>query len=215
MKSKIIAFDLDGTVIDSASAIVESVNQTFFKFSNFHLSNNEISSTIGRPISELFCKYANNATQLEEMLKYFRWHLGEFGHHKTNVFPGIIESINFIRMRDVRVAIATNKNTTLARTVLGKLGLENLFDYICGQDITEPKPSPKMLEFIESELKCPVIAMIGDTRDDVLTAKKHKTISIAISSGAESYKNLLTSRPDYLLNNAIELKCLLETELNL
>ena len=215
MNSKVVAFDLDGTVIDSASAIADSANETFVKFSKLQLSNNEISSTIGRPISELFSKYTDSSKELEEMLKYFRWHLGEFGHIKTKVFPGIIDTINFIRMHGVKVAIATNKNTNLAHKVVEKLGLENLFDYICGQDLAEPKPSPRMLELIEAELGCPVLAMVGDTCDDVLTAKNHKVISIAISSGAESYQTLLSSAPNHLLSDAIELRCLLEMELNL
>lgn len=179
------------------------------------LSKDEISNTIGRPISELFSKFANDLMELEEMLKYFRWHLGEFGHNKSKVFPGIIESIEYIRMCNFKVAIATNKNTNLAQTVLGKLGIENLFDYICGQDLAEPKPSPRILEFIEAELNCPVVAMIGDTCDDVFTAKNHKITSIAISSGVESYQTLLTSGPDHLIGDAMELRSLLETELNL
>lgn len=112
-------------------------------------------------------------------------------------------------------AIATNKNTLIANTIIDKLNLNKYFDFVCGQDMAFPKPSNSMLKVIESKLNAKLIALVGDTEDDIISAQKHKIISIAIASGSHSFERLSKSNPDFLIKSATELKSILERELKL
>ena len=72
-----------------------------------------------------------------------------------------------------------------------------------------------MLKVIESKLNAKLIALVGDTEDDIISAQKHKIISIAIASGSHSFERLSKSNPDFLIKSATELKSILERELKL
>ena len=215
LRSQIIAFDLDGTVLDSSEAIYNSVAETVQKFSLQEIPKTVVIESIGRPISELFSRYNLKKSDMDLALKFFRAHLVEVGSKNTLIYPGILETITYLHSRGVFTAIATNKNTLIANTIIDKLNLNKYFNFVCGQDMALPKPSNTMLKVIESKLNAKLIALVGDTEDDVISAQKHKIISIAIASGLQSFERLSESNPDFLIKSATELKSILEWEIKL
>ena len=212
MKQRIFAFDLDGTVLNSAEAIAFSVNEILIQNNLKTLDNELIKSTIGRPINEVFQKSTKNENQISKMVVEFRNHLAEFGSERTSIFPGIIETLVYLKQENCKNAVATNKNTALAEKVVASMEIANYFDFVVGQDITQPKPSPDMLNYIKQISNCEIAAMCGDTVDDVLTAQAANVDSIAIASGSHSHRTLKEANPTYLLNNAKELKALIQKE---
>ena len=215
MSSQIIAFDLDGTILNSSEAICYSVAETCRKFSLQDIPDSLIIESIGRPISELFSKFNVKESDMNKVLDFFRTHLVEVGTQKTYIYSGILEAINYLRSRDILTVIATNKNTLLAKTIINRLNLNKYFNFICGQDMALPKPSNAMLAVIESKLNAKLIALVGDTEDDIKSAQGHKIISIAIASGTRSLGNLSASSPDFLIRSGKELKGIFEWELKL
>ena len=208
-KREFLAFDLDGTVLDSAEAIAITTNDTLSKFGFPFIDSVYIKSTIGRPISEVFSKVTSDNKVLEEMLLCFRELLATNSHENTSIFPGIIESFESLKNSNIGIAVVTNKSTDLAKRVIKSLGISSYFDLVVGQDLAKPKPAPDMLNLLSKEYELSVLAMCGDTVDDVLCAKEAEITSIAIASGSQSYDTLRKCSPNFLINSALELNELL------
>lgn len=209
---KIMSFDLDGTVLDSAEAICESANHVLRKNNLTELDESYLKSTIGRPLREVFEKVVPEEASVELLLNEFRQHLAMHSAEKTRVFPGIIESLDFLKSRGFKIAIATNKGTNLAKQVITSMKIENYFDLVVGQDLTKPKPLPDILFYIQKELNGKVLAMCGDTVDDIQTAKSAKVPAVAIASGAHDLEKLKNANPEFLIADATHLKTLIHKE---
>lgn len=212
MKKNIIAFDLDGTLLDSAEAIIYSTIVTLRNWNLPILGSDYVKSTIGRPISEVFKLVTDNEELVGQLVQEFRENLASTGAERTRVFPGIKESLELLKENKWQIAVATNKNTKLAEKVISDMKLSNFFDLVVGQDLTKPKPLPDMLFFIRDELGENVRIMCGDTTDDIYCAKAAGARSIAISSGSQSIEKLKSASPDYFITDASQLTKILQEE---
>lgn len=210
--SKIVAFDIDGTILDSTAAIVYSLNQAL-KVNGFaELPSSQIAKSIGRPIDEFLRKFLPDDLIMTSVVKDFRSELGNNGYLRTKIFPGITSALSLLRQQGILCAVATNKNTDLAVKVLSDMELDSYFSLIIGQDKALPKPSPLMLEIIKKELSGELLAYCGDTIDDIQSARNAGVKSIAIAGGVNSTSELEDENPTFLISTAIELEQLLREE---
>jgi len=168
--SKIIAFDLDGTLIESKYAIAKSFNAILTKYSFKETLDQEIYSSIGRPIEEVFERVTDDRQKLQEMVEDFRIELGANGHESTTINPNVIDALNYLNEMDYRLAIVSNKPTNLSVKVLDQLGLLRFFDFIAGPDLADPKPSGEMLRLCSEYFNSEIVCMVGDTEDDITCA---------------------------------------------
>lgn len=175
-----------------------------------NVSSEYIKSTIGRPIKEVFSSLTGSDDLAEKLTTEFREHLAEEGYLRTEIFPGILESFELLRNKNVKIALATNKNTWLAKKVINSMNIEEYFDLVVGQDLAKPKPSPLMLLRIMEELDSEMIAYCGDTEDDVMAANAANVKAIAIANSRVLPRNLQNSKTDYLLNYSKELPYLIK-----
>jgi phosphoglycolate phosphatase len=168
--SKVIAFDLDGTLIESKYAIAKSFNKILTNYSFQEMPVQEIYSSIGRPIEEIFERVTDDRQKLQEMVQDFRIELGANGHKSTTIITNVIDVLKYFTQMNYKLAIVSNKPTSLSGKVLDQLELLHFFDFIAGPDLADPKPSGEMLrlcsEYFNSEIAC----MVGDTEDDIRCA---------------------------------------------
>lgn len=168
--NKVIAFDLDGTLIDSKYAIAKSFNKILTKYSFKEMSDQEIYSSVGRPIEEIFEKVTDNRQKLQEMVEDFRIELGANGHESTTIITNVIDVLKYLREMNYKLAIVSNKPTNLSDKVLDQLGLLHFFDFIAGPDLADPKPSGEMLRLCSEYFNSEIVCMVGDTEDDITCA---------------------------------------------
>jgi phosphoglycolate phosphatase len=203
--NKTIAFDLDGTLIDSARAISSAVNFTIKKFDFEPLDSNFIESTIGRPIQEVFAKVNHDNDLIESMVVRFREELALNGHKLTSLMPGVLRTLEILQKDGYLMCIASNKPSTLSKVMLSQMGIDKYFELVVGPDITKPKPHPEMLSEIAAFTKTEIIAMIGDTADDIECANKFGVAGLLYSRESNATLTLKEHSPAIIFNDFGEL----------
>ncbi|KHD88994.1 MAG: phosphoglycolate phosphatase [Bdellovibrio sp. ArHS] len=211
----LLAFDLDGTLIDSAPDIVVAVNRTLKSHGKVPLADEVIISHIGeglkKLIADLFLADNLEPSELIELEMEFLRIYEEEMFNRTTIFPGVEK---FLSSYEGPKAIITNKNERPAKAILSHLGLDR-FDWVnvFGADtLEERKPSPLPLQtMMKLANRTPESTfMIGDGIPDVLSALRAGVPAIAIGFGYTSLSLLEKYEPRGVLGHYQELSSLLE-----
>lgn len=189
-------FDLDGTLLDSSGDIHLAVNMVLGNHGLTTVDHSEIEPLIGLPAAKLF--EGRVADEPEAYVDEFRQILGEVSGQHSQVLPGVLSILEHLRGLGWKIAVATNKPTVLAETVLRKAHLLPFLDVVVGADGHRPKPAPDTL--LECMRKCPsnLTWMIGDTTMDVLAGKAACVHTLAVATGSHSWEILEKTEPDLL-----------------
>ena len=92
-KDKTILFDLDGTVIDSTEAILESFHNSFDAHKLPHPTNEEIKALIGYPLDHMYIDLGVDEVWVWEMVKTYKEHYSKIYKEKTVLLEHAVESI--------------------------------------------------------------------------------------------------------------------------
>jgi phosphoglycolate phosphatase len=224
---KLLVFDLDGTLIDSAQDLCNSVNETLKAFGHEPLPDPAIASFVGNGAPMLVRRslaLAGNqrpeqvdeelqAKAYEFFLKYYREHKLDF----TYAYEGALEALKALKElhdrpsgarggRALAMAVLTNKPVRPARGICEGLGLAGYFLHIYGGDSFEAKkPDPAGLRRLmeETGAQPEETAMIGDSQVDVLTARNAGAWAIGCAFGFGP-QTLEETPPDVLVDSAAE-----------
>src|SRR2546423_992807 len=139
-----LIFDLDGTVIDSKSELIRSVNAMLQELRRPQLAAETISGYIGHGAPQLVAR-ALGGTATEEELKFaLQFFLAYYEDHKmdsTCAYPEVAETLQ--RLRHLPMAVLTNKPTRISVRILNALGLAHYFRVVYGGNSFETKkPDP-------------------------------------------------------------------------
>ena len=147
-------FDLDGTLIDSAGDLRHAVNRLLADHGCAPLSLDEVRRMVGDGASLLItrafiareCANTDPAGALNIFLRYYE----AAPVVETTPYPGVIEALEALRDRDIKLAICTNKPYALAKIILEKLGLARYFVRVVGAGI----PSPSASQILACSHRC-------------------------------------------------------------
>jgi phosphoglycolate phosphatase len=182
-----LIFDLDGTLIDSKQDLIRSVNAMLVETGRKTLPEDTISGYIGHGAPVLIARALGNGAseeQRERALKFFLAHYEEHKLDSTRAYPGVAEALK--ELRELPMAVLTNKPVRVSRRILEGLGLAKYFRAIYGGNSFETKkPDPlgakKALEELGAAAKEAI--MIGDSDVDVQTARNAGTLAAAVNYG--------------------------------
>lgn len=173
----LVVFDLDGTLVDSASDIAEAVNRTLTDWSLPRQEEAVIRGWIGDGARALVASafvHAGKAIDLDKVMPGFMVHYADCLLLCPTVYPGVVETLQALREKKVAVAICTNKPQRFVRPLLDALGLGEYFECIIGGDtLPERKPSAVPLLHVVGHfgLQPSQCLMVGDSATDLLTAQ--------------------------------------------
>ena len=178
-KYKNILLDLDGTILDSGSGIMKSVQYVLDHFSMYHEPEEKLRKFIGPALIDSFMNfYGFSKEKAEEAVEYFRDYYPEKGMFDAFINPG---------MRDgKKLVLLTSKPIFFASQILQHFGLSDYFFMEIGPDLSEQSSDKTRL--IEKALRegnflkedC---LMVGDTKYDILAAKDVGIDSVAALYG--------------------------------
>lgn len=192
MTKPIIVYDLDGTLVDTAPDLLDSLNHALNLAGLETAEPTELRKFVGMGgrvmIERAFA--AQNKTleqaQLDRLLAAFLDHYGGAIPGKSKPYSGVLSALDRFERAGYIAAVCTNKYENLATSLIGSLGLSPRFAAVCGQD-TFPfrKPDPRHLtETIARAGGSPARAvMIGDSRTDIDTAKAAGIPVVAVDFG--------------------------------
>lgn len=208
MKYELVVFDWDGTLLDSAAAIVHAI-----KASSRDLGLPEPSDTAARHVIGLGLADALKhavpelaPARYQEMIERYRFHYLS-GDKNLSLFAGVREMLESLRAAGHLLAVATGKSRLGLERALDHSGLRSLFQASRCADECHSKPHPQMLEELMAEFAVSPEAtvMIGDTSHDLLMAKNAGVEALAVTYGAHPHDHLLEHEPRACLHSVGEL----------
>lgn len=206
LRSKIIIFDLDGTIIDSTEAILESFGKAYATFGGEVPSSESIKPLIGLPLDVIFVKLGVPEEEAMAYVKAYKEHYRTIHTQKTTLIPGAKEAVEHAHTY-ARLGIVTTKTTEYSRELLEHFDLMKYFDVLIGRDDVEhPKPHPEPVLKALSKLNYrfgTVTYFVGDTCVDMVAAEEAEIGSIGVLSGYMG-KDELSECADFIIADAYE-----------
>lgn len=192
MTQPIIVFDLDGTLIDTAPDLLDSLNHSLAESALAAVDEAGFRRFVGQG-GRVMIERAHIAQQkslgVEEhdrLLKLFIDHYALNIPGKSRPYPGVVEAIARFEKAGYLLAICTNKYEGHSKALIDALGLTKHFAAIAGQDtFAFRKPDPRHLtETIRLACGDPDRAlMVGDSQTDIDTAKAAGIPVVAVDFG--------------------------------
>jgi len=188
----LILFDLDGTLIDSTEAILESFHNSF-TIHNFPAQEDEkIESLIGYPLDEMYRALGVDEDVVWDFVATYKEHYRKISTQKTelleNAREAIIEASKFATL-----AIVTTKTGRYSKVLMEYFELMHYFEVLVGrEDVEHPKPhkEPIITALTRLNKDDNDIWMIGDTKMDLISATNAGVNSIGVLSGYGTKESL-------------------------
>jgi phosphoglycolate phosphatase len=201
-----ILFDLDGTLIDSTDAIVESFGVSFAHFGQEIPLREEITQHIGHPLDDMFRSLGIKEESVDAHVARYKKHYQEVSRAKTTLLPNAKESI-MLAGKYAKLGVVTTKTGQFSKILLEHLGLMEYFEVLIGrEDVQNPKPHPEpvikaMIKLKTDKNSC---YLIGDTCMDMFAAKAAGIKGIAVSSGYASIENLKKCSDEKIFDTTLD-----------
>lgn len=204
----LIVFDWDGTLMDSAGAIVRAMQAATRDLGLAELPDERARYVIGLGLGDAL---RHAVPDLDEaayprMVERYRYHYLS-SDHELSLFDGIAELIEALAARGHLLAVATGKSRVGLDRALGHTGLGRYFHATRCADECFSKPHPAMLEELMDELGAAPqrTLMIGDTTHDLQMARNARTAGLAVAFGAHPLAALEAEVPLACLRTPREL----------
>jgi phosphoglycolate phosphatase len=222
-KLKLLVFDLDGTLIDSAQDLCNSVNASLVEFGRPALPDPLVASYVGNGAPMLVRRALAKADGIDIakvdddlqsrtyafFIQYYREHKLDF----TYAYDGVVEALAALKQlhngpsaATRAMAVLTNKPVRPARGICEGLGMADYFIHIYGGDsFPVKKPDPLGLRTLMEEAGAAPeeTAMIGDSKVDVQTARNAGAWAVGCAFGFGP-QNLMEVPPDIVVDHAAE-----------
>jgi len=188
----IIVFDLDGTLVDTAPDLIETLNTIFSREGLAPLPYEAARNLIGGGVEAMLARALNTKLQdfppakLEQMFEDFIARYGEHVTDRSLPFPGLMEALDTLAARNCRFAVCTNKLERLSVLLLDHFELADRFVAICGRDtFGVQKPNPEILRRTVAAAGgiMDKVIMVGDSITDIHTARAAGVPVIAVEFG--------------------------------
>jgi phosphoglycolate phosphatase len=188
----VVAFDLDGTLVDTAPDLMGTLNTVLGEEGLPPLAYETAPLLVGQGAKVMLERgFAADGHPLEEpaasrlFARFIAVYLGRIAD-QSRPFPGVIDALDWLEAQGAILAICTNKRTDLSLALLDALDLTKRFKAVVGADLA-PRPKPDashLLHTIELAGGHPKRAvMVGDSINDVLAAKNAGVPVVVVSFG--------------------------------
>lgn len=188
----IILFDLDGTLIDSTEAILESFHHSFDAHDFKHPSDDAIKALIGYPLDVMYRELGVSEEYVWDIVTTYKEHYREISTQKTILLEHAKEAV-ILASEFAELGVVTTKTGKYSRVLLEHFGIMKYFKVLIGREnVEKPKPDKEpILKALENfEMTNKKIWMIGDTKLDLLSAKDAEVDSIGVLSGYDDEPTL-------------------------
>jgi len=206
MLPKLVLFDLDGTLVDSAPDIAAALNAALAELGQPVQPLPVVKSYVGDGAAKLVERAAAPSPEVDQQLLLERFKAQYAAHVcvHTRVYPGILETLEVFASRRTPLAVITNKPGDLARPLVRALALERYFADVVGDGDGFPrKPSPEIaLHICARHGVAPGDAVLaGDGLPDVRLARAAGCRVAAVTWGYTPRETLAAEKPDWLISD--------------
>lgn len=213
---KVILFDLDGTLTDSAPGITACVQYALEKMGKPEKDLDKLRSFVGPPLKGQFMSYAGfSQEEAQEAVRYYRERYSESGMYENSLYPGVRELLAYLKDRGCVLAVASSKPEVYVRQILDHFHITEFFREIVGAGMDEKRTTKA--EVIEEALKRldmtssrQDVVMVGDRSYDILGAHECGIQCVGVAYGYGSLEELIRAGVTYVADSVEELEILAE-----
>lgn len=197
---KNIIFDLDGTLVDSAPDIFDSIKKALISCGVDEKTINMDDVVIGPPILDIMKKMMACSTEkAEKAVLKFRSVYDQSNFEKTTLYPGVREVLQLLKNNNFNLFVATNKPEFSSKKILRLKNIEYFFtdtvhiDSITGKKLSKTAMIKHIIDL--NKLKPDQTIMVGDTASDINSAHSVGIQSVALLYGYGDKSEILKCNP--------------------
>jgi phosphoglycolate phosphatase len=211
--SRIVVFDLDGTLVDTAPDLINALNFVLDREGLPPVPLQSARNMIGagaRKLIERGLELEGRAASVEDIsrltsdfIDYYAAHIAD----ASRPFEGLESALDDLAAQGFRFAVCTNKLEWLSKLLLDRLGLSSRFSAICGADtFGVSKPDPAILRQTIARAGGAVASavMVGDAGPDIGVARRAGVPVIGVEFGYTEVP-IAELKPDRLIGHMREL----------
>ena len=184
-----VLFDLDGTLVDSASDIAAAVNRMLAEEGLEQADEALVRSWIGEGtpvLLETALRHAGSSRSAQELLPRFMVHYGDCLLLSPRLYDGVPETLAELDARGVPMAVCTNKPERFVAPLLEHIGIADRFAGVVGAGtLPERKPHPRPLLHLAGQMQVAPdrCLMVGDSQTDFLAGQAAGMPVVLVSFG--------------------------------
>ena len=184
---RLIAFDLDGTLIESRRDLADSANDLIQERGGAPLSIEAVAGMVGEGARVLVNRALTAAGLVDDpsaLPRFLELYDRRLLNH-THLYDGVLDAVTRARTR-ARIAVLTNKPIDPTEKILRGLGIRDLFDDVIGGDGPFPrKPEPASLQALMAQAGAEPAdsLLVGDSPVDLETARRASVRCCIVSYG--------------------------------
>lgn len=203
-----VLFDLDGTLVDSYTALAEAVNYARRQHGLHELSSVRIRDFVGDGLEKLLERAFRPQNVPRSAREAFESRYDEICCSESKVLADVEATLKELSALGVVMAVCTNKPTSFSRKILEFLGLAPFFRAIVGPDLAGArKPDAQhVLHTLEATACLPSDALfVGDMPIDIHAARNSGLAVAVVPTGSSTSEQLKASDPDHYLDRFADL----------
>lgn len=213
-KKRLVAFDLDGTLIDSVPDLAAALAHAFNEEGLTPPSAEAVSGWVGngaQVLTERALAWALDVAEhtLDKALKArvyaaFLRYYGEAPHRLTQLYPGVADALAALQEAGFVLVLVTNKPERFIAPLLSHFAIDACFSLRLGGDsLARKKPDPLPLLHAAAHFDVPASAcvMVGDSRHDMAAGTAAGFATVALTYGYNHGEPISQSMPDALLDS--------------
>lgn len=212
---RLIAFDLDGTLIDSVPDLAIALQKALGEFDLPVPDVDRVRDWVGNGAPVLVerglvwaLQQPPEASLQAQAFQAFMRHYGAAPNALTTLYPGVKAALEALYGAGFTLALITNKPERFIAPILEHFGLHAWFSHCIGGDtLSEKKPSPLPLLHVAATSGCSPdeCLMVGDSRHDISAGKAAGFATLALPYGYNHGEPVELSQPDIVLSSLLEL----------
>ena len=198
-EAKLIVFDWDGTLMDSAAHIVSCLQNAITELSLEPKTDDELKNIIGLGLREAFYALYPKADdqELTSLTNRYREHFFDQTVAPCELFDGARDLIKELEEKEYFLAVITGKGRNGLDKVLKETGMGKHFPITRCADESHSKPHPQMMLDVINYygVNANEAIMVGDSEYDLQMASNANAHSIAVTYGVHEKQRLLDCKP--------------------